>query len=231
MTPKAFKLFVLGFILFLVLLIVCGFYLGKAVIKLIAVVKEDITSEIKLRVSQEERIRKATDQAVENILYQTKAYYVASGYVKRVNPELSTDTIKDVITVTYKLCQEYRVDFWGVLAVLKVESDFNPHLPTGKAGERGSLQVTPGKFEEYLNRLGYCKNDFNNWHCTQTVGVVFLKDLLIYTRSNWEDAVGRFNAGDSGGWRERSKAHVEKFRKAYREILELKELVGVDYQL
>lgn len=109
--------------------------------------------------------------------------------------ELHCTTIpKEVATLiavnTIKLCKEYNISSRLVIALMEVESSFDPYV-ISKVGARGLLQVRPSVWEE---ELGISTR--NSLHNIET-GIEFgIKVLIIYlnnSNNNLTQALQKYN--------------------------------------
>jgi hypothetical protein len=227
MTRTNLKLITLVFIALLILIIVGGFCLGSAVFDMVILARGDVIHELKTCVTGEEDHQKELRElAIRQ--KREKAGVLITGYMMTKNKKLPLSTALKESGAVFEICKSLNVDPWPVFSWLKVESDFSVNLPPGGSGEMGTAQVTPGTFEDYKAVLGLEDSDFLNWEKTLLVGITYYRDLLAENKGDIESAVGQYNAGRKGGWEERSRCHVEKFKVMYAEILRLKEVLKSD---
>ena len=98
---------------------------------------------------------------------------------------------------TYKIAQEYSINYELVLSVMFVESSYRDWI-TGGSGERGLMQIHPINFPKLRQELGI--TDFYNPKQNILAGVYMLADL----NDKYEDVdriLMAYNMGESGARR------------------------------
>ena len=133
--------------------------------------------------------------------------YLPSAYNVPLEPELQTFIIYE--------CARNGVDPALAMAVIKVESDFNPNCVY--EGNYGLMQINRCNFETYG------LNDPLDPYANVKVGIKILGDLL--KKYEWNDALMAYNMGEAGAaklWRQNT--HDTKYTlKVNREFVSIRE--------
>jgi len=110
-------------------------------------------------------------------------------YYKTVAPTVAETIAKNILVASAK----HDVPFVTVVAVMQVESQFNPAARSSK-GARGLMQVMP----LWMNELNLkSKYDFHNIQIGINSGTYILRKYLDQTKNNMEQALFKYVGGDN----------------------------------
>lgn len=109
--------------------------------------------------------------------------------------QISIDECKPIVE---KYASEYNVPEYIILAVIEVESDFDP-AATSSAGACGLMQMTPSTFEWLTSseHLGENLGAYELYDPEVSIryGVYYLRYLFTRFR-NWDTALAAYNGGE-----------------------------------
>ena len=141
---------------------------------------------------------KQDNSMLENRLAELKAVRTESQvdiqeyiltYYKTVAPTVAETIAKNILVASAK----HDVPFVTVVAVMQVESQFNPAARSSK-GARGLMQVMP----LWMNELNLkSKYDFHNIQIGINSGTYILRKYLDQTKNNMEQALFKYVGGDN----------------------------------
>lgn len=110
-----------------------------------------------------------------------------------------------------KECKEYGVPSPIVMAVIGVESNFDPNckgdVVDGYYQSFGLMQIYAKEHYERCIRLNACNllDPYQN----VKVGIDFLAELIDYYEGDWDKALSFYNHDDTGRYAERVQAYAE----------------------
>ena len=139
----------------------------------------------------------------EHIILERESLNIQE-YIESHCTTIPTEVAILIATNTIKLCKEYNISSRLVIALMEVESSFDPYV-ISKVGARGLLQVRPSVWEK---ELGISTR--NSLHNIET-GIEFgIKILIIYlnnSNNNLTQALQKYN-GAAGCTRFSSKVYA-----------------------
>ncbi len=145
--------------------------------------------------------------------YRAIGEYLAHRY--RVSPEMTTD----IVARAHAAGHSYGLDPLLILAVISVESSFNPIAESGM-GAKGLMQVIPRFHSEKFDSLGGEVAAFRP-ETNISVGSQVLKEYLVHTRGDVNDAlqmyVGASSAETENGYSEKVLAERERLQQVLRQ--------------
>ena len=145
--------------------------------------------------------------------YRAIGEYLAHRY--HVSPEMTTD----IVARAHAAGHSYGLDPLLILAVISVESSFNPIAESGM-GAKGLMQVIPRFHSEKFDSLGGEGAAFRP-ETNISVGSQVLKEYLVRTRGDVNDAlqmyVGASSAETENGYSEKVLAECERLHQVLRQ--------------
>ncbi len=109
------------------------------------------------------------------------------------SPAVSFEELREILHLTWQICQEERYHFVRAVAQMRAESDFNPSL-ISSAGARGLMQVIPrtGDF------MGF--KEIDSIEANIRCGIRYMKWLERFTehagaRERWIATLASYNSG------------------------------------
>ena len=93
--------------------------------------------------------------------------------VKTINSSLNKSKLKHLLVYTYALCEEYKVPYTLVKAVITTESSWN-HKAVSKSDARGLMQIKPSTSMSEFKTPG---GDLFDPYVNITVGIKYLSQL------------------------------------------------------
>ena len=115
------------------------------------------------------------------------------------------------IPIVYKSAQKYNVDPALIMAVIEIESKFDPKAVSG-AGAIGLMQIMPKTAKSLSRELKirkYNKNSLYNPEINIKIGTYYLKKLLQEFNNDIDLSLGAYNAG---------MGNIRKWQKQKKEI-------------
>jgi len=145
--------------------------------------------------------------------YRAIGEYLAHRY--RVSPEMATD----IVARAHAAGRSFGLDPLLILAVISVESGFNPIAESGM-GAKGLMQVIPRFHSDKFDSLGGEDTAFQP-ETNILVGSQVLKEYLVRTRGDINDAlqmyVGASSAETENGYSEKVLAERERLHQVLRQ--------------
>lgn len=104
----------------------------------------------------------------------------------------------------YRAAEQYGVDPLLIGAIIRVESNFRPHLESAK-GAIGIMQLMPATAEELLQRSefkGYTRQDLTDPELNIRLGTLYIRQLSEWFDHNLPVTIASYNAGPGNvrGW-------------------------------
>ncbi len=110
--------------------------------------------------------------------------------VKTISSTLNKSKLKHLLVYTYALCEEYRVPYTLVKAVIETESSWN-HKAVSISDARGLMQIKPSTAKSEFKTPGW---DLFDPYVNITVGVKYLRQL--HDRfGDWNTALTGYSHG------------------------------------
>lgn len=142
--------------------------------------------------------------------------------------EVQGDLSQEIVTVVHKYAVRFDLNPHLVLAMIQVESRFDPHARSPK-GARGLMQVTPLVWRHYNPKSAcngrHAPGAIHGEDCIFAVeanirtGMRLLRDLIIYFQGETGAAIEAYNAG-------LTNVDLERIRPKYQETRNYLQRIG-----
>jgi hypothetical protein len=141
--------------------------------------------------------------------------------LQNFSDKLSDDLLAEVLTQS----ERYQLDPFWVLAVMQVESHFNP-IARSHMGAQGMMQLLPETAGYLAKALGEMVQDLNDPHYNVRMGTFYLRYLLTKLRGSYRLSTIAYNIGPGNlyqqlrtpGWKSQGHDYLEKVLKAHQSL-------------